>query len=169
MGAQGSVLGEVAVGSQRAVNLVGAHLVEAFAWLPGRVSGSVLARNPSTAGSVEQVLRAEYVGFKEQLRGLYAAVNVALGGKVNHIVNVVIGKKAVGQLTVAYVSVHENTPTAVHIVLYCAVIAGVCKQVEHYYLDVFILVFLVEKVFYEVGADKSGCPCHQISFHIIDY
>ena len=160
VGAYRGVFGEVTFRSERAIYFVCAYLVEAFALLPGRVSRSVFACNPRPAGSVEQVLSAQYVCLKEQLRGFYAAVYVAFGCKVHHIVYVVLGKKAVGQFAVAYVSVYEYAPLAVYIVLYCTVVACIRQEVEHNYLDVFILILLVKKVFDEIGADKSGGACY---------
>ena len=140
--------------------------MKAFALFPCRVSRSVLARHPRTAGSIEQVLGAEYIGFKEQLGILYAAVNVAFGGKVDNIVNVVIGKKAVSQLAVAYVSMHEHTSLAVYVILYRAVVACIRQRVKHYYINVFILIFPVKEIFYKIGAYESGSSRNKICLHI---
>ena len=89
MGAERRVLCEETVLAQRAVHFVGADLMESLAGFPYRISCFVLARNPCSSCSVEQVLRAEYVGLEEQLRILYAAVNMAFSSKVYDIVDVI--------------------------------------------------------------------------------
>ena len=99
--------------------------MEAFSCFPDGVSRLVLARNPCAAGGVQEVLRAQYVGLKEQLGVLYAAVNVALGREVDNIIYIVFGKQLVGEFTVAYVPVYEYAPLTVNIVFDCAVVAGV--------------------------------------------
>ena len=69
---------------------------------------------------------------------------MALGGKVNHIVNIVFGKQLVGQCSVADVTFYEKAPFPVDIIFDGTQVAGVGKGIEDDDADVFVGVLLVQ-------------------------
>ena len=58
-------LGEEAVLAQRAIDLVGGHLMESLAGLPHRIAVGALSCHPSLACGIEQVLCAQNVDRKK--------------------------------------------------------------------------------------------------------
>jgi hypothetical protein len=91
------------VGAQRAVHLVGAHMVEAEGGL-----GFGVQAHPVAAGGFEEGEGAVDVGADEVARAVDAAVHVALGGEVDDGAGLVLGEQAVDEFAVADVAVHED-------------------------------------------------------------
>ena len=89
-----------------------------------------------------------------------------LGGEIDHKIDVILAKQLVGQGSVADVSFDKDAPFAVYVVLDGAQIARISERVEHDYLDVLILIFIVKEILDEVGTDESSRASHEIGFHI---
>ena len=85
---------------------------------------------------------------------------MALGSEVHHIVYIVFSEEPVGKFAVADVAAHEDATVVVDVILYSSEISCVCKQVEHYHLYFFILVFAVKQILDVVGADETGSSCY---------
>lgn len=75
---------------------------------------------------------------------------MAFGCEVYNIVDIVLCKQLVGQLTVADVAFHEKATLVVDIILNGSQIAGIGECIKNDDLDVSIFVFLVQKVLDEV-------------------
>src|SRR5699024_5790294 len=97
VGRQRGGLGEVALGTQRAVHLVGGDLQVFLARLPGLGGGVV----PGFLGPLQQVHGAHDVGLDEDLGVGDAAVHVAFGGKVDDVVEIVLLEQPFDQFLVA--------------------------------------------------------------------
>lgn len=91
--------------------------METLPGLPCRITLFVFACHPSAAGGVEQVLCTEDVHAEEELRVLDGTVYMALCGKVDDIVNVVLSKELVSKLAVADVSLYKEATLVVNVIL----------------------------------------------------
>ena len=165
MRTQGSCFHEITSISKRAINFVSRHLMITFASLPCGITRFVFSCNPCLTRCIQKVLGTKDVHRKKQLWVFYTAIHMTFGGKVNHIIDVVVSKKTVNQVAVAYITTNKHTTLIVDVVLNCSQIACVCKQVEHNNLDVFVLILLFQEVLDVVGTDKAGRPCYEIGFH----
>ena len=92
------------VGTQSAVDLVGRDLQVLLAFLPSLCLGVV----PSFLGALQQVHGAHDVALDEDLRVLDGAVHVALRGKVDDVIEIVLCEQAFDKLLVADVALHED-------------------------------------------------------------
>ncbi len=87
---------------------------------------------------------------------------MALGGKVDNIIEIILLEQAFHQLLVADIALHEHmTGVALHVlqVLQVACV-GQLIQVDQQDLRVFL-----EHIMHKVGADKTGAAGDQIGFH----
>ena len=135
------------VGLQAAVDLVGADMVEAKARL-----GIGLQAAPVGPGGLEQRERALDVGLHEGARPADAAVDMALGGKVQTSARAVLGEQAVDQRAVTDVALDE-------VVARIALQAGQVRQVAGIGHRIEVddgLVAGLEPVEHEVAADEAG-------------
>ena len=164
MWAEGRLFREVALVTQRAVDLVGADLVVAYAGAPRRIAGLVPSRHPSATGSIQQVLRAQDVGQKEELRVLDAAIYVALSSEVDHVVELVTAEEVVHKSAVADVAADEDAAFVVDVPGDGAEVARIGQGIENDYADMLVYP---QDVLNIIGADESGGAGHEISLHII--
>ena len=141
--------------------------METLSCFPCGISGFVFSCNPSLTGCVQKILSAEDVHRKEQLRVLDAAVNMAFGCKIHNIVDVVLGKQFVGELSVSYVAAYEEATLVVDVVLYGAEVSCVSQKIEYNNLYILVFVFFVKQVLDEVCTNESCGSCYKISLHVI--
>lgn len=129
---------------------------------PSRIAGCIASHDPCGASGVEQTLRTEDVGLKEELRVFDAAIHVALCCKVHHHVKAVVGEESVDERAVADVAFDKEAARVVNVVGNGAEIAGIGEEVKHH--DLNVGVFL-ENVLHVVGSDETGASGDEISFH----
>ena len=104
MGTQRGGLHEEALGTQSAIDLVGRDLQVLLALFPGLGLGVI----PGLLGALQQVHRAHDVALDKDLRVLDGAVHVALGGKVDDVIEIVLCEQALDQLLIADIALHED-------------------------------------------------------------
>ena len=158
MGAERGGLHEEALGTQSAVDLIGGHLQILLALFPSLGVGVV----PSLLGALQQVDGAHHVALDEDLGVLDGAVNMALGGEVDDIVEIVLCKQALDQLLVADVALHKDVAGVALNVLQVLKVAGIGQLVE---VDQQNFRVLLEHIMHEVGTDKTGTAGDKIFFH----
>ena len=158
VGAQGRGLHKEAVCAQSAVHLIGGHLQVLLALFPSLGIGVV----PCLLGALQQVDGAHHVALHKDLRILDGAVHMALGGKVDDVVEIVLCKQALHQLLVADIALHEHMAGVALHVLQVFQIAriGQLIQIDQQDLRVFF-----EHIVHKVGTDKTGTAGDQIGFH----
>ena len=158
VGAQRSGLHKVAVGTQGTIHLIGGHLQVLLALFPGLGVGIV----PGFLGALQQVDGAHHVALHKDLRILDGAVHMALGGKVDDVVEIVLLEQALHQFLVADVALHEHMAGVTLHVLQVFQVAGVGQliQVDQQDLRVFL-----EHIMHKVGTNKTGAAGDQIGFH----
>ena len=98
------------------------------------------------------------------MRILDAAVHVALGGKVHHIVELVPAEEVVHQLAVADVALHEDAAVIVDVPGDGAEVARIGQGVEDDHADMLVYP---QDVLDVVGADESGGAGYEIGLHIM--
>ena len=158
VGAQRGGLHEEALGTQSAVDLVGGDLQVLLAFLPSLCLGVV----PSFLGALQQVHGAHDVALDEDLRVLDGAVHVALRGKVDDVIEIVLCEQAFDQLLVADVALHEDVAGVALDVLQVLQIARVGQLIE---VDQQDLRVLFEHIVNKVRTNKAGTAGDQIFFH----
>ena len=94
--------------------------MEAHALAPRRIALRVFACDPGLACRIQKILCAQDVGLQEKLRVLNATIHMALGRKIHHTVECILGEQAVGQCPIANVALHEKAALAVNVVGYRA-------------------------------------------------
>ena len=155
---QGGGLHKEAVRTQCAVHLIGGHLQVLLALFPG-LGLSVV---PGFLGALQQVDGTHHVALDENFRVLDGAVNVALRGKVDDVIEIVLCKQALDQLLVADVALHEDVAGVALNVLQVLEVAGVGQLVE---VDQQDLGVFLEHIMHKVGTDKTGAAGDKIFFH----
>ena len=87
---------------------------------------------------------------------------MALGGKVDDVVEIVLCKQALHQLLVADVALHEHMAgVALHVLqVFQIARVGQLIQIDQQDLRVFF-----EHIVHKVGTDKTGTAGDQIGFH----
>ena len=158
VGAQRGGFHEVTFGTQGAVDFVGRDLQILLALFPG-LGGGVI---PGVLAALQQVHGAQHVALDEDLGVLDAAVNVALGGKVDDIIGVILGDQVGDQGLVADVALHEDVAGVALDVLQVLQVAGVGQLVQIDEADVLVLL---QHVMHKVGADETGTAGNKIGFH----
>ena len=88
---------------------------------------------------------------------------MALGSKVHHKVNVVIGKDALHQVMVVDVTLDKGHIGHFNFLLYGADVAGIGESIKYYNPDV--AAMLADDVFQEVGAYEASRTCNKIGCH----
>ena len=159
VGAQRGGLHEVALGTQSAVDLIGGDLQILLAFLPGLGISIV----PGFLGTLQQVHGAHDVALDKDLGVLDGTVHMALSGKVDDIIEIVLCKQAFHQLLVADVALHEHMAGVALHVLQVLQIAGIGQLIQVDQAD--ILVFF-QHIVDKVGANKTGTAGNKISFHL---
>ncbi len=99
----GGFFGEVALLSQRAKDLVGAHMMEEHIVAQGAVGVF-----PGIAGHIEEGVGAHDIGAHKGFRAEDGAVDVAFGGEVDNGVDAVLGKEALDEGAVADVTLYKH-------------------------------------------------------------
>ena len=87
---------------------------------------------------------------------------MALSGKVDDVIEIVLCKQALDQLLVADVALHEDVAGVALNVLQVLEVAGVGQLVE---VDQQDLGVLLEHIMHKVGTDKTGAAGDKIFFH----
>ena len=87
---------------------------------------------------------------------------MALSGKVDDVIEIVLCKQALDQLLVADVALHEDMAGVALNVLQVLEVAGVGQLVE---VDQQDLGVLLEHIMHKVGTDKTGAAGDKIFFH----
>ena len=143
---QRRLLGEKEVGAverQIAVHLVRRHLV--------------IAPDPVLAAGVHQNGRADDIGLQEDARVFNGTIHMALGGKVDHHVGMLLLEELVHRLPIANVRPDKTEIGLVHHVLERREIARVRELIEAH--DA-VIGILPEHVKDKVTADKPGPAGH---------
>ena len=87
---------------------------------------------------------------------------MALSGKVDDVIEIVLCKQALDQLLVADVALHKDMAGVALNVLQVLEVAGVGQLVE---VDQQDLGVLLEHIMHKVGTDKTGAAGDKIFFH----
>ncbi|MNP66326.1 hypothetical protein D3C76_1620270 [compost metagenome] len=90
-------------GLERAVDLIGGHMQK-----PERLARRGVKALPVTTHRFEQLESADHIGFDERLRAVDGAVDMRLGGKVEHRARLMFGQQPLQQRPVADIAVHEH-------------------------------------------------------------
>lgn len=151
---EGSGLGEEAVGAESAIDLIGGDLVEADERLVPR----------SGEGSMQESLRTEDIGSKEDLRVIDGAVDVGLGGEIDDVVDVETLEKAMDKGGISDVAMDEDAAPVVNEVLNGSEVPGVSEGIEG---DETVMGVCGEHVVKEIGADEAGGTGDEVSVHSI--
>ena len=122
----------------------------ALAGFPCGIALLIFARHPSLAGSVHEVLRTEDVHAEKELRILNGTVHMALCREVDDIVDIVLSKELVDELTVANVAFDEEAPLVINIILDRTKIACISERVEDDDLDILIRILFMQEILNEV-------------------
>ena len=87
---------------------------------------------------------------------------MALGGKVDDVVEIVLCKQALHQLLIADIALHEHMAgVALHVLqVFQIACVGQLIQIDQQDLRVFF-----EHIVHKVGTDKTGAAGDQIGFH----
>ena len=93
-----------------------------------------------------------------------AAVYMALGGKVHHIVEIVLGEKLIHQLAVADVALDKDATVAVNVLGNGTEVARIGQGIENDYADMLVYP---QEILNVVGAYESGGAGYEISLHIV--
>ena len=131
-----------------AIHLIGGYLM--------------IAADAVFAAGVHQRLGAEDVGLQKDARIFNGAVDMALCGKIDDIVELLRLKEGKHKLSVADVSVHELEIGFIHDGRERLQIARVSERIQ---ADERILRIAVHHIMAEVSADKSGAAGHKIFTH----
>jgi len=158
VGAQRSSLHEEALGTQSTVHLIGGHLQVLLAFLPGLGVGIV----PGFLGALQQVDGAHHVALHKDFRVLDGTVHMALGSKVDDVIEIVLLEQAFHQLLIADIALHEHMAGVALHVLQVFQVACIGQLIE---VDQQDLRVLLEHIMHKVGADKTGTAGDQIGFH----
>ena len=153
-------VGRVAFGFgklQSAVNLVGGYVVETFA-VPIAV--------PSNFGGLQQAKSAHHIGFGKSEGVFYAAVHVALGGKVDNAVYIVLLEHFQHFVVVADVGFYKSVVGFVLHIFKVGQIAGVCQFVKVNYL---VIRIFVHKQANHMRADETGTASYENILHLLDF
>ena len=158
VGAQRGGLHEEALGTQSAVDLIGGHLQVLLALFPSLGIGII----PCFLGALQQVDRAHHVALHKNFGVLDGAVHMALGGKVDDVIEIVLCEQALDQLLVADIALHEHMAgVALHILqVFQIARVGQLIQIDQQDLRVFF-----EHIVHKVGTDKTGTAGDKIFFH----
>ena len=149
-------LGEGAARAEAAVDLVGRHVQEAEAALRRGVEpGKMGARR------LDQLAGADDVGLHEGRRPLDGAVDVRLGGAVDHPHRPLLAVEALDKYPVGDVSLDEGEARVRRHVVEAAAVAGVGQLVQ----DDDPRPRVRQNVAHEVRANEAGPPCDQNRIH----
>ena len=150
-GVVGGLLGEVAFGSEAAVDFVGADVVEQMLAAVGMLA-------PGAEGGVEEVYGADDVGVHEFHRVFDAAVYMALGGQVQDAINA-IGLHDLRQgRRITNISLHEKYGFAQRQSVEVAEVPGVGELIEYHQL---IPGVAFGQPMHQVRANKTRPPGNQ--------
>ena len=146
-GFDGRVFGELLRACQREVTIdfVGADVEEA-----GGVHAGVLL--PLLPGHVQQDLGAQDVGAYEDIGAVDAAVHVGLGGEVDDLRGMILGKDGLHGGAVGDVGLHEGVAGVACNLFDIVGVAGIRQRVKVDEMDVGILLHLLED---KAGADEA--------------
>ena len=86
-----------------------------------------------------------------------------LGRKVDHIVDIGLGKNLSHQLGIAYVALDKAYPLVGNLLSDRTQIPGIGQFVQHNHIN--ITAILAQQIFQEIGSNKTGCPGDQVFFH----
>ena len=140
------------VGRERTKHLVGRHVQEAERRLVRRAEAVAIG-----AACFQQAERAHHVGADEIRGAVDRAVDMRLGGEVDHRRRPVFPQQAHDQLGVADVAVHERVARVVGRAGEIVEIAGVSELVEADHRR----ARAAEPFEHEIRADKAGRAGHQ--------
>ena len=87
---------------------------------------------------------------------------MALGGKVDDKIRIILRHQFADQRAVADVALNEDVTLVVHNALEVLQIAGIGQLIKIHDADILILV---QHVVYEVGSDEAGAAGDKIGFH----
>ncbi len=142
---------KVALGTQRAVDLIGGNLQVLLALFP-RLCGGII---PGVLAALQQVHGAQHIALDKDLGVFDAAVNMAFGCKVDDIIRIVLSDQVGDERFVADVALHKDVTGVILDVLQVLEVAGIGQLVEVDEADVLILFqHIVDKV----RADKPAQP-----------
>ena len=121
-----------------------------------------LINDPGAAGSFEQDVGADNVGFNEDSRIQDRAVHMRFSRKVDDRVDLMLTKKLIQQVAIGDVSVHKQVALRMGEIFEVLQAAGVGKRVE---VDDLYVRVLQQQVVDEVGADEARASGYQLVFH----
>ena len=158
VGAQRGGLHEEALGTQSAVDLIGGDLQVLLAFLPGLGIGIV----PGFLGTLQQVHGAHDVALDKDLGVLDGTVHMALGRKVDDVIEIILCEQALHQLLIADIALHKDMAGVALDVLQVFQIARIGQLIQ---VDQQDLRVLLEHIMHKVRANKAGAAGDQIFFH----
>ena len=108
----------------------------------------VLARKPGLAGAIEHILCAQDIRLQEEARIGDTAVHMALGCKVDDIVNIIFPHDFLHQLAVANIAPDEGNVGALQLALDGSQVTGIGQGIEDNDLDV--VAILTQNILHKV-------------------
>ena len=150
---------KVAFGAQGTVYFIGGNLQVLFAFLPGLGVGIV----PGILAALQQVNGAQNIGLNKNFRVADAAVNVALGSKVDDVIRVIFGDQVSDKSLIADIALNKDMAGIVLDIFQVFQVAGIGQLIQVDQAD--ILVFF-QHIVDKVGANKTGTAGNKISFHL---
>ena len=113
----------------------------------------MIALNTVLTAGVHQHLGADDIGLQENARILDGAVHMALSGKVDHDIRLLLLEKLVHGLAVADVCFHKAELRVFHGLSQCLQIAGIGQLIQ---ADNAVLRVLLKLQIDKVSANKAG-------------
>ena len=123
--AQGRGFHKIALGPQRAVHFVGGNLQVFFALFPCFGIGII----PCLFGALQQIYRAHHIALHKNFGVGNAAVHMAFGGKVDHIVKIILPEQAGHQLFIADIALHKHMAGVALYALQIFQVAGISQLI----------------------------------------
>ena len=97
----------------------------------------------------------------------YTAIYLRLGGNIEHIIDIGLGKNICHQLGIAYIPFDKTNPGIGNLFLDCPQITGISELVQDHYINIVAILF--QQVFQEVSPNKTGGTGNQIFFHNLKF
>ena len=153
--AQRRRFGEIALGAKAAVHFIGGNL---HIFFPRRPLAVLL---PCILGALQKVHRAQHVRLYKNFGVRDAAVHMALGGKVDDAIEIILQKQLFHQGPVADIALHKHMAAVALYPLQVFQIARIGELIQVHQQD-FVIFF--QHVIHEVRANEPRAACDEIFF-----
>ena len=108
---------------------------------------------------------AENVGFKKQAWIGDAAIHVAFGSKIHHIVGVIYLKYVINKCGVVDIASEEFHIGQFQFGFNGLKVSGVGESVKDKHTH--LIGIFCKNIFHKIGTNESGTACHKVSLHLI--